>query len=59
MSFLKSYNNLYYYIISDNVFSDVSQSEKTLSEIIYYYMNSDNVFSDWLTSLVTFFDKTL
>jgi len=25
----------------------------------YYYMTSDNVFSDWLTSLVTFFDKTL
>ena len=24
-----------------------------------YYMTSDNVFSDWLTSLVTFFDKTL
>ena len=22
-------------------------------------MTSDNVFSDWLTSLVTFFDKTL
>jgi hypothetical protein len=44
---------------SDNVFSDVSQSEKTLSEIIYYYMISDNVFSNWLTSLVTFFDKML
>ena len=27
--------------------------------IVYYYMTSDNVFSDWLTSLVTFFDKTL
>ena len=27
--------------------------------ITYYYMTSDNVFSDWLTSLVTFFDKTL
>jgi hypothetical protein len=25
---------------------------------LFYYMNSD-VFSDWLTSLVTFFDKTL
>jgi hypothetical protein len=24
-----------------------------------YYMTSDNVFSDWLTSLVTFLDKTL
>ena len=24
-----------------------------------YYTTSDNVFSDWLTSLVTFFDKTL
>jgi hypothetical protein len=24
-----------------------------------YYMTSDNVFFDWLTSLVTFFDKTL
>jgi len=22
-------------------------------------MTSDNVFSDWLTSLITFFDKTL
>jgi hypothetical protein len=44
---------------SDNVFSDVSQSEKTLSEIIYHYMISDNVFSNWLTSLVTFFDKML
>ena len=27
--------------------------------IVYYYMTSDNVFSDWLTSLVTFFYKTL
>ena len=26
---------------------------------VYYYMTPDNVFSDWLTSLVTFFDKTL
>ena len=25
----------------------------------YYYMISDNVFSNWLTSLVTFFDKTI
>ena len=24
-----------------------------------YYMTSDNVFSDWLTSVVTFFNKTL
>ena len=29
------------------------------SPIVNYYMTSDNVFSDWLTSLVTFFDKTL
>jgi hypothetical protein len=29
-------------------------------QIIYNYdMTSDNVYSDWLTSLVTFFDKTL
>ena len=26
---------------------------------ICYYITSDNVFSDWLTSLVSFFDKTL
>ena len=26
---------------------------------ICYYMTSDNVISDWLTSLVTFSDKTL
>jgi hypothetical protein len=25
---------------------------------LIYYMTSDNVFSDWLTSIVTFFDKT-
>jgi hypothetical protein len=29
------------------------------SSIVNYYMTSDNVFSDWLTSVVTFFDKTL
>ena len=29
-----------------------------MQDIYVYYMTSDNVFSDWLTSLVTFFDKT-
>ena len=50
-------DNIYYwYITSDKRDTNILQQ---ISNMMFYYMTSDNVFSDRLTSLVTFFNKTL
>ena len=45
--------------IEDSKIKNIDMTSPQVSYHNFVYMTSDNVLSDWLTSLVTFFDKTL